>query len=104
MKRGPKRGHFSRSRGLDDFNERFSQHIVQKHIKKALSQQKIVRVLEIGCGEGRVLMELRKLFPTIELHGINKKPWDVMQCSESLKETALHYKIFKNEELKNINL
>ena len=104
MPDGPKRGHFSRSRSLNDFNAKFSKNIIESTIrKKRLSGNKI-RVLEIGCGEGRVLMELKKLFPNIELYGINKKPWDVMQCSESLKETALHYKIFKNEELKNINL
>ena len=103
MKKGPKRGHFSRSRSLGDFNKKFgNNNDVQKMIGKALSTGKSVRVLEIGCGEGRVLMELRKLFPTIELHGINKEPWEAMKGSVSLKDTALHYKIFKSNELKPI--
>ncbi|MBI2666679.1 methyltransferase domain-containing protein [Candidatus Woesearchaeota archaeon] len=101
---GPKRGHFSRSRSLVDFNKKFGKYIVQKTIQKALSQQKNVRVLEIGCGEGRVLMELRKLFPDIELHGINRKPWAAMQGQRSLPKTARHYGIFTPSELKKISL
>jgi len=78
MAKGPKRGHFSRSRSLEDFSRKFGKDILQKLIQKALSKDK-VRVLEIGCGEGRVLMELKKLFPNIELHGINKSPWSAMK-------------------------
>lgn len=104
MKRGPKRGYFSRSRSLNDFNKKFSPNIVQKLIKKALTKEKTVRVLEIGCGEGRVLMDLRRRFPTIELHGINKNPWAAMKGSISLKKTAAYYNIFSKTELKSISL
>lgn len=104
MAEGPKRGFFSRSRGLEDFNRKFSKNIVEKTIKRALKPQKEVRVLEIGCGEGKVLMELRKQFPNIELHGINKKPWQAMKGSVSLKRTATLYKIFTQSEVKKIKL
>lgn len=100
----PKRGHFSRSRNLGDFNKKFSKDIVQKLIRKALSKGERVRVLEIGCGEGRVLMGLRKLFPTIELHGINRKPWAAMKGSSSLKRTATYYGIFTSSKLKEASL
>lgn len=100
----PNRGHFSRSRSLDDFNKKFSKDIVQKLIRKALFKGEQVRVLEIGCGEGRVLMGLRKLFPTIELHGINRKPWAAMKGSSSLKRTATYYDIFTSSELKEVSL
>jgi ubiquinone/menaquinone biosynthesis C-methylase UbiE len=104
MPTGPLRGHFSRSRSLADFNRKFGKDAVQKEISKALRSQKIVRVLEIGCGEGRVLMELRKLYPQIELHGINKSPWAAMKGSQSLKRTATFYDILTNNELKNARL
>src|SRR3989338_4925377 len=104
MKKGPKRGYFSRSRSLADFNQKFKKDIVQKLIRKALSKHKNVRVLEIGCGEGRVLMELQKSFPTIELHGINRKPWAAMRGTVSLKRTATYYQILTNAELKKVSL
>ncbi len=100
----PKRGHFSRSRSLDDFNKKFSKGMVQRLIRKVLSKRKPVRVLEIGCGEGRVLMDLRKLFPKIELHGINRKPWAAMKGSSSLKRTATYYGIFTASEIKKVSL
>lgn len=67
-----------------------------------MKSSKTVRVLEIGCGEGRVLMQLRRLFPSIELYGINKEPWQAMKGQKSLLTTATHYKIFKKSELKKL--
>lgn len=51
-----------------------------------------------------MLMQLRKLYPNIELHGINKRPWPAMKGQESLKRTATLYKIFTKQELKKVNL
>src|SRR3990167_1710614 len=104
MSRGPKRGHFSRTRDLAAFNKKFSPNILEKTIKSRLKINSNVKALEIGCGEGRVLMELAKLFPDIELHGINKKPWAVMRGTSSLKITGTHYKIFTTSEVKKIKL
>ena len=98
------RGHHTRSKSLEDFENKFKQGVVTKAIEKAKKLEDTVRVLEIGCGEGRVLMELRKLFPDIELYGINKEPWPAMQGSQSLKKTALYYKIFSPTEIENISL
>ena len=64
-----KRGHFSRSRSLADFNQRFYPNFLENNIDLALKRNNKVRVLEVGCGEGRVLMELRKLYP-------NRIVWD----------------------------
>lgn len=104
MFRNPKRGHFSRSRSLEDFNKKFGENIVENTINEAIIKEKNVRILEIGCGEGRVLMQIRKLFPDIEIYGINRKPWIAMKGSKSLKRTAIFYKIFNRNEIKNVNL
>lgn len=100
----PERGHHTRSRSLSDFEQKFKQGIVEKTIKEAKKLEDKVRVLEIGCGEGRVLMELRKLFPDIDLYGINKEPWPAMRGQESLIKTAEHYNIFSKREIGGIFL
>jgi ubiquinone/menaquinone biosynthesis C-methylase UbiE len=98
------RGIYSLSRNLNQFNNKFSKNILENEIRNKIKKNKIIRVLEIGCGEGRILMELKKLFPKIKLYGINEKKWPLMKGLKSLKKTALYYKIFKKNELKNINL
>jgi len=77
---------------------------VEKTLRDAIASHGAVRLLEIGCGEGRVLMELRKLFPSIEIHGINKKPWPAMKGQKSLIVTGTKYKIFSREEVRNVEL
>src|SRR3989344_3026332 len=62
-----------RLRGLDKMENRFGGKSIQKFIQKRLKTEKVVRVLEIGFGEGRCLLEIRALFPNkrIELYGVN---------------------------------
>jgi SAM-dependent methyltransferase len=98
------RGHFSVSRSLADFDAKFGAGAILRAIEGRRRTNAPVRVLEIGCGEGRVLMELRKMYPDAELHGINRKPWELMQGSGSLAETATHYRIFGPGELPGLAL
>jgi SAM-dependent methyltransferase len=101
----PRRGAKSRSRSLSAMNETLgAEGLVQGQIQERLAAGKDVRLLEVGCGEGRVLMELRKLFPSIELHGINKAPWPPMKGSESLRRTAINYKIFSRRAVLQVQL
>jgi SAM-dependent methyltransferase len=99
-----KRIYLSRNRSLTDFDAKFGRGVIEKSLRKALRSREPVRLLEIGCGEGRVLMELRKLFPAVELHGINKKPWPAMRGSKSLIVTATNYEIFTKEEARRSSL
>lgn len=99
-----KRGYISRGRSLADFNAKFGNSVVENTLRHAIDSHESVRLLEIGCGEGRVLMELRKLFPSIEIHGINKKPWPAMKGQKSLITTGTNYKIFTREEARNVEL
>jgi ubiquinone/menaquinone biosynthesis C-methylase UbiE len=99
-----KQEYISRRRSLADFNAKFGDNIVEHTLSEAIASQEAVRLLEIGCGEGRVLMELRKLFPSIEIHGINKKPWPAMKGQKSLIATGANFKIFTKEETRNLEL
>jgi len=40
MGRHPKRGHFSRSRSLEDFNKRFKSLTIEKIVEEALNRKK----------------------------------------------------------------
>ncbi len=98
------RGHFSVSRSLADFDAKFGEGAVVRAIADRVRGGAATRVLELGCGEGRVLMELRRAFPGVELHGINRRPWPVMLGSRSLLETAAFYGIFEPRELPGVTL
>jgi ubiquinone/menaquinone biosynthesis C-methylase UbiE len=62
-----------RIRGLEEMEKRFGNNLIQKYIKRKLQIQKEVKVLEIGFGEGRCLIDLRNKFPQkkLKLYGIN---------------------------------
>ncbi|MEK6847410.1 MAG: class I SAM-dependent methyltransferase, partial [Nanoarchaeota archaeon] len=64
-----------RSRGLRKMESRVGSGIVRNFIKERLNTEKEIRVLEIGFGEGKCLLDLRVLFPqkNVKLFGINKK-------------------------------
>lgn len=98
MGKPPIRGHFSRSRDLNTFNRKFYPLIIEQKIPENGN------VLEIGCGEGRVLLELLKKCPSAYFYGINKKPWPAMRGTVSLKKTAIFYEIFKKSEISSLNL
>jgi SAM-dependent methyltransferase len=46
-------------------------------IDERLERRDVVRVLELGCGYGTVLLELRQRYGArVELHGVNREPGD----------------------------
>tara|TARA_Y100000310_G_scaffold209006_2_gene209601 strand:+ start:3797 stop:4582 length:786 start_codon:yes stop_codon:yes gene_type:complete len=88
-----------RSRGIDRMEERFGNPI-QKFIKQRLKTNKTVRVLELGFGEGKCLLELRNKFPNLELHGINNKKQGNMYKTQDFLKNAKKFKI----DIKKTNL
>ncbi|MFA5931380.1 MAG: class I SAM-dependent methyltransferase [archaeon] len=98
------RGEITRSRGVKEFGDRFGKTTLTKLIMSMGESNKKVRLLEIGCGEGKLLVELAKAFPNIEIHGINNKANHIIRNSNSLITTALYYKIFTQKDIQTIHL
>lgn len=98
--RGP--GFFSRSRGLDDLTGRFSPGVVEQATEELVGRSS--RILEIGCGEGRLLLDLRRRLGGAELHGINRKIWPAVEDGRFLQRTAQMHRIFDTAEFKSIEL
>ena len=92
-------GHYTRSRPLAHYEKKFGSDAIKRFIAERRPACPNQRILEIGCGEGRVLLELHKLFPGLELHGINKKPWPAMTGTQSLLEIARHHGIYALDEI-----
>lgn len=97
-----------RSHSLEDFNKKITpykfENIIQDFYQKNQIAGVKTRILEIGMGNGRVLMELKKLFPKIEFYGINREKTHTFFRRESFISTALKFEIFKEDDLKTIEL
>jgi SAM-dependent methyltransferase len=64
-----------RARGVQDLEQRVGD--VTAEIDARLARQDVVRVLELGCGYGTALLELRARYGRrIELHGVNREHGD----------------------------
>jgi ubiquinone/menaquinone biosynthesis C-methylase UbiE len=90
-----------RNRGIEEYSKRignFSDEIA-KRVKKA--QKGKIRILDIGCGYGKVLLELKKLHGNnVETYGINLEPkWDL----NLIRKFALSEEIFTKKDI-NKNL
>ena len=88
-----------RKRGLEEAKERIGD--IEREVKLLLKNKKKIKVLEIGCGYGKVLLELRGLFgDRVELHGTNlEKRWDL----KLIRRFALAHKMFHKKDV-NKNL
>ncbi len=97
-----------RSHSLDEFNKKISPYRIESVIREVYERNKLAgdktRVLEIGAGNGRVLMELKKIFKDVEFYGINKEKTHTFYRRESYILTGLKFAIFKQEETENIEL
>src|SRR5882672_10447865 len=60
-----------RARGIEDLELRIDG--IAAEIDERLARQDVVRILELGCGYGTALLELRARFGRrVELHGLNR--------------------------------
>jgi len=97
-----------RSHSLEDFNKKIVpfklEDIIQEIAEKNRLAGEKTRVMEIGAGNGRVIMELKKLFPEVEFYAINKEKTHTFYRRESFILTALKFEIFTKTDIEGIDL
>lgn len=100
--------HESRSHSLEDFNQKIAPLKLEDIISEANARNKLAghktRVMEIGTGNGRALMALKKKFPDVEFYGINKEKTHTFYRRESYIHSALHFGIFNKLEIETLEL
>ena len=82
-----------RARGLHELDA----HVggITADIDARLSRANVVRILELGCGYGTALLELRARYGNrVELHGLNRFPHD--GNAEILARNAADHRIFQS--------
>jgi ubiquinone/menaquinone biosynthesis C-methylase UbiE len=98
----------SRSHSLAEFNEKIAPLRIEDQVSEVYEKNKILgektRVMEIGFGNGRVLIELKKLFPDVEFYGINKSKTLTFYRRESFILTALKFNLMTEVEAKEMVL
>lgn len=97
-----------RSHSLAEFNEKIAPHRLEDLVSEIYEKNRLLgektRVMEIGFGNGRALMELKKLFPEVEFYGINREKTHTFYRRESFVHTALKFNIMTEEEAKEMVL
>lgn len=98
----------SRSHSLEDFNKEISPFRLEELISEIYERNRLAgektRIMEVGFGNGRVLMELKKKFPEIEFYGINKEKTHTFYRRESFVLTALKFEIMTKVETEALTL
>lgn len=84
-----------RRRGIKEASERIGDYV--KDIQNLIDKKGKIKILEVGAGYGRSLLELKKEFGNkIETHGINLEPrWNL----DLIKKFGLHHKIFSKSDI-----
>jgi SAM-dependent methyltransferase len=97
-----------RSHSLTELDKQISPYHIETVIQEIFEKNRLAgektRIMEIGIGNGRVLMELKKRFPEIEFYGINKEKTHTFYRRDSFILTALKFGIFNKEEIDQIEL
>ena len=83
---------FFRSRGLTELQERFDENI-KEHIMTLSKKQKTARILEIGFGEGKALLEMMNLSDNIICYGINDKKRPTLSSANDVVNNAKKFDI-----------
>jgi SAM-dependent methyltransferase len=96
------------SHSLEELDGKLKPQKIESIIQLVYERNKMAgektRVMEIGAGNGRVIMELKKLFPDVEFYGVNKEKTHNFYRRESFAVTAINYNILTKDELEGMEL
>lgn len=97
-----------RSHSLEDLEAKLKPYNLEEIIERTVDKNRLLgektRVMEIGIGNGRVLMELKKKFPEVEFYGVNKEKTHTFYRRESYILTGLKFELFTKPEIEDIEL
>lgn len=97
-----------RSHSLSDLDQKLVPFKIEDIIQEIYEKNRLAgektRVMEIGAGNGRVIMELKKLFPDIEFYAINREKTHTFYRRESFIMTALKFEIFSKTDIEAVDL
>lgn len=96
------------SHSLADLNEKLGttklENLIQVIYEKNKMAGEKTRIMEIGAGNGRVIMELKKRFPDAEFYGVNKEKTHDFYRRESFAVVAVNLGIMTKAELDGVEL
>jgi SAM-dependent methyltransferase len=97
-----------KSHSLRVFNTKITPYNLEDILQEVMEKNRLggdkTRVMEIGTGNGRILMELKKLFPEVEYYGTNREKTHSFFRRESFILTALKLELFNKQELQEMEL
>ena len=98
----------SKAKSLASINDKLlsGSKLLEDELRRLLARTGPVSVLEVGCGEGRALMELAWAFRNedVHLHGHNTSCGDPLEESADLQRTASEYSIGAEPERTSMHL
>ncbi|MAG01820.1 hypothetical protein CMI42_00635 [Candidatus Pacearchaeota archaeon] len=88
----------NRGRGLREAKNRIGD--LEKEVKQLLKKKRKIKVLDIGTGYGKILLELKKIFGNkVETYGINLEPrWNL----KLIRKFAISNNLFSKKEANKI--
>lgn len=97
-----------KSHSLAELDQKLGTNSIEQFIQVVYEKNKLAgektRVMEIGSGNGRVIMELKKLFPDVEFYGVVKEKTHDFFRRESFAVTAVNFGIFGKSDLEGLEL